>query len=53
MRRQSHSFDGDTQVFRLGAEAKRISIAHPLDPLFAVNSRVLDLPRHQVEAVYR
>jgi superfamily II DNA helicase RecQ len=37
----------------LGAEAERIRIAHQFDPLFAVNSSVVDPLPHQVEAVYR
>jgi hypothetical protein len=53
VRSQAHSFDGDPQVFLLGAEAERIGIAHQFDPLFAVNSSVVDILPHQVEAVYR
>jgi len=53
IRSQSHPFDGDPQVFLLGAEAERIRIAHQFDPLFAVNSSVVDVLPHQVEAVYR
>jgi len=53
VRSQAHSFDGDPQVFLLGAEAERICIAHQFDPLFAVNSSVVDILPHQVEAVYR
>ena len=53
IRNESHSFDGDPQVFLLGAEAERIRIAHQFDPLFAVNSSVVDILPHQVEAVYR
>src|SRR5438128_1395261 len=53
VRSQGHSFDGDPHVFLLGAEAERICIAHQFDPLFAVNSSVVDILPHQVEAVYR
>jgi len=53
IRSESHSFDGDPQAFLLGAEAERIRIAHQFDPLFAVNSSVVDILPHQVEAVYR
>jgi hypothetical protein len=40
-------------LFLLGAEAERIRIAHQFDPLFAVNSSIVDPLPHQVEAVYR
>ena len=53
IRGASRSFDGDPQVFLLGAEAERIRIAHQFDPLFAVNSSIVDPLPHQVEAVYR
>ncbi len=49
----AHTFDGDPQTFLLGAEAERIRIAHQFDPLFAVNSSIVDALPHQVEAVYR
>lgn len=47
------SFDGDAQHFLLGAEAERIRIAYQFDPLFAVNSSIVDPLPHQVEAVYK
>lgn len=47
------AFDGDPSMLLLGAEAERIRIAHQFDPLFAVNSSVVDPLPHQVEAVYR
>ncbi|GIX08265.1 MAG: hypothetical protein KatS3mg115_2668 [Candidatus Poribacteria bacterium] len=53
VRGQEHTFDGDAQLFLLGAEAERIRIAHQFDPLFAVNSSIVDPLPHQVEAVYR
>lgn len=53
VRSDRHSFDGDPQTFLLGAEGERIRIAHQFDPLFAVNSSVVDVLPHQVEAVYR
>ncbi|MBW2022491.1 MAG: hypothetical protein JRI51_06425, partial [Deltaproteobacteria bacterium] len=37
-----HTFDGDPNIFLLGAEAERIRIAHQFDPLFAVNSSIVD-----------
>jgi len=53
IRGQSHTFEADPQLFLLGAEAERIRIAHQFDPLFAVNSSIVDPLPHQVEAVYR
>jgi hypothetical protein len=53
VRGQQHTFDGDASLFLLGAEAERIRIAHQFDPLFAVNSSIVDPLPHQVEAVYR
>ncbi len=53
VRGAAHTFDGDPQIFLLGAEAERIRIAHQFDPLFAVNASIVDPLPHQVEAVYR
>jgi superfamily II DNA or RNA helicase len=53
VRGQQHTFDGDAELFLLGAEAERIRIAHQFDPLFAVNASVVDPLPHQVDAVYR
>jgi len=53
VRGQQHTFDSDARLFLLGAEAERIRIAHQFDPLFAVNSSIVDPLPHQVEAVYR
>lgn len=53
IRGQSHTFQGDPKLFLLGSEAERIRIAHQFDPLFAVNSSIVDPLPHQVEAVYR
>lgn len=53
IRGQQRTFDGDAKLFLLGAEAERIRIAHQFDPLFAVNSSIVDPLPHQVEAVYR
>jgi superfamily II DNA or RNA helicase len=53
VRSEGYAFDGDPETFLLGAEAERIRIAHQFDPLFAVNSSVVDVLPHQVEAVYR
>src|SRR5438132_6207556 len=53
VRESESTYDGDAKVFLLGAEAERIRIAHQFDPLFAVNSSIVDPLPHQVEAVYR
>jgi len=53
VRGRERPFDGDARFFLLGAEAERIRIAHEFDPLFAVNSSIVDPLPHQVEAVYR
>jgi superfamily II DNA or RNA helicase len=53
VRGQHYTCDGDARLFLLGAEAERICIAHQFDPLFAVNSSIVDPLPHQVEAVYR
>ncbi|RMG55935.1 MAG: DEAD/DEAH box helicase [Acidobacteria bacterium] len=53
VRGADYTFDGDAGAFLLGVEAERIRIAHQFDPLFAVNSSVVDILPHQVEAVYR
>ncbi|GAB6186474.1 helicase-related protein [Thermopirellula anaerolimosa] len=53
VRGEQRTFDGDAQLFLLGAEAERIRVAHQFDPLFAVNSSIIDPLPHQVEAVYR
>ncbi len=53
VRGQQHTFDGDAELFLLGAEAERIRIAYQFDPLFAVNASIVDPLPHQVEAVYR
>lgn len=47
------AFDGDPLAFQLGTEAQRIRIAYQFDPLFAVNSSIVDPLPHQIEAVYR
>jgi hypothetical protein len=53
VRGPQRTFNGDAQIFLLGAEAERIRIAHQFDPLFAVNASIVDPLPHQVEAVYR
>ncbi|MBC8462627.1 MAG: DEAD/DEAH box helicase family protein, partial [Deltaproteobacteria bacterium] len=53
VRGHGYSFKGSSSLFLLGAEAERIKIAFQFDPLFAVNSSIVDPLPHQVEAVYR
>lgn len=53
VRGSDFTFDGNAEAFLLGVEAQRIHIAYQFDPLFAVNSSVVDVLPHQVEAVYR
>ena len=53
VRTSQRSFDGGPEAFLLGVEAERIRVAHQFDPLFAVNSSVVDPLPHQIEAVYR
>lgn len=53
IRGQQRAFNGDAEFFLLGVEAERIRIAYQFDPLFAVNSSIVDPLPHQVEAVYR
>lgn len=53
VRGKAFTLKGDSTLFLLGAEAQRIRIAHQFDPLFAVNSSIVDPLPHQVEAVYR
>ena len=53
VRGQDCPFDGDAEMFLLGAEAHRIRIAYQFDPLLAVSSSIVDPLPHQVEAVYR
>ena len=53
IRGKDFTFTGDSTQFLLGVEAERIRIAHQFDPLFAVNSSIVDVLPHQVEAVYR
>jgi superfamily II DNA or RNA helicase len=52
IRGADYAYDGDSEAFLMGVEANRIHIAYQFDPLFAVNSSVVDILPHQVEAVY-
>ena len=47
------SFKGNPEKFALFAEAERINSAYQFDPLFAVNSSIVDPLPHQVEPVYK
>ena len=49
---QKWSFDGDGDLFRLAAEARRIHLAHLFDPYVALSSSAVDALPHQIEAVY-
>lgn len=53
VRGSNFSYDADGKLLLLGAEAERISIAYQFDPMFAVNSSIVDELPHQVEAVYK
>jgi len=46
------SFKGDPSMFRLGVEAKRISLAHLYDPYLAVSTSMIEPLPHQITAVY-
>src|ERR1700729_1169343 len=46
------SFDGDGSLFRLVAEAHRISLAHLFDPVLAVHPSLVEPLPHQITAVY-
>jgi len=46
------SFDGDGALFRLVAEAQRISLAHLFDPVLAVHTSLIEPLPHQITAVY-
>ena len=50
--RRAWSFDGDGNLFRLAAEARRIHLAHLFDPYLALTSSEVDPLPHQIEAVY-
>ena len=45
------SFDADPELFRLVAEAKRISLAYLFDPYVATYSSDVELLPHQIEPV--
>jgi superfamily II DNA or RNA helicase len=46
------SFDSDGRLFRLTAEAKRISLAYLFDPFLAVTTAMVEPLPHQITAVY-
>ena len=46
------SFDGDGDMFRLAAEARRIQLAHLFDPMLAISVSQIDPLPHQIQAVY-
>lgn len=46
------SFDGDSSLFRLVCEARRIRLAYLFDPLLAVHTSLIEPLPHQITAVY-
>ena len=46
------AFDGDGDLFRLVAEAKRIDLAYLFDPYVAVTTALVEPLPHQITAVY-
>ena len=46
------SLDADPALFKLVAEAKRISLAYLFDPYLATETSDIDVLPHQIEAVY-
>lgn len=48
----THPFDGDNQLFRLGIEAIRLKLAYEYDPYFSLSIARIDPLPHQLEAVY-
>lgn len=51
-RGRAWSFDGDGELFRLVAEARRIRLAYLFDPRLAVHLSLLEPLPHQIQAVY-
>lgn len=49
---QQWGFKGDSSLFRLVSEARRIQLAHLFDPLLAVHASLVDPLPHQITAVY-
>jgi len=46
------SFLGDSDLFRMAAEARRIHLAHLFDPLLAIHTSLVEPLPHQITAVY-
>lgn len=46
------SFHGDSTLFRMAAEARRIRLAHLFDPLLAIHTSLVEPLPHQITAVY-
>src|SRR5690606_24752613 len=46
------SFDADGDLFRLAAEARRITLAYLFDPMLAISQSQIDPLPHQIQAVY-
>ncbi len=49
---RAFSFDGDSSLFRLASEARRIRLAYIFDPLLAVHTSLVEPLPHQITAVY-
>ncbi len=47
-----YSYDGDSQLLRLGIQAYSLGIAYEFDPYFALSMSKVDPLPHQLEAVY-
>ena len=45
-------FEGDGNLFRLAAEARRISLSYLFDPMLAIHTSRIDPLPHQITAVY-
>lgn len=46
------SFDGDSALFRIASEARRIQLGYLFDPLLAIHTSLVDPLPHQITAVY-
>lgn len=49
---QPWSFDAESSLFKLAAEARRIQLAYLFDPLLAVHTSLVEPLPHQITAVY-
>ena len=49
---RAFTFDADPELFKLAAEARRMSLAAHFDPMLAVTSSTIEPLPHQIRAVY-